>query len=57
LFFRPDPDGPDRLELDTPFHPRFVRRYAQLGESMREAFQRCAGDVKSGDCPSEDQSD
>ena len=28
---RPDPGDHDRLGLDTPFHPRFVRRDAQLG--------------------------
>jgi len=47
----------ERLGLDTRFHPRFVRRYAQLGEAMRAAFQRYAEDVKSGDFPSEDESD
>ena len=46
----------DMLGLYTKFHPRFVRRYAQLGEAMREAFQRYAEDVKSGDFPSEDES-
>lgn len=46
----------DMLGLYTKFHPRFVRRYAQLGEMMREAFERYAQDVKSGDFPSEDES-
>jgi len=34
-----------------------VRRYAQLGESMREAFERYAEDAKSGDFAREDESD
>ena len=46
----------DMLGLYTKFHPRFVRRYAQIGATMREAFQRFAEDVKSGDFPSEDES-
>ncbi len=46
----------DMLGLYTKFNPRFVRRYAQLGEAMREAFERYAQDVKSGDFPSQDES-
>jgi 3-methyl-2-oxobutanoate hydroxymethyltransferase len=46
----------DMLGLYTRFHPRFVRRYAALGESMREAFERYVADVKDGQFPSADES-
>ena len=47
---------PDMLGLYTRFQPRFVRRYAELGQIMRGAFERYVHDVKSGDFPSEDES-
>ena len=46
----------DMLGLYTRFHPRFVRRYAELGEAMRDAFVRYADDVRAGDFPSLDES-
>ena len=46
----------DMLGLYTRFRPRFVRRYAELGTAMREAFERFASDVRSADFPSEDES-
>jgi len=46
----------DMLGLYTKFHPRFVRRYAQLAETMTEAFSRYVEDVKAGDFPSTDES-
>ena len=46
----------DMLGLYTKFHPRFVRRYAQLAEAMQEAFERYAHDVRAGDFPSRDES-
>jgi 3-methyl-2-oxobutanoate hydroxymethyltransferase len=46
----------DLLGLYTKFHPRFVRRYAELGALMKEAFERYAQDVRSGDFPSEAES-
>ena len=45
----------DMLGLYTKFHPRFVRRYAELAEVMRAAFQRYAEDVRSRDFPAEDE--
>jgi 3-methyl-2-oxobutanoate hydroxymethyltransferase len=42
----------DMLGLYTRFHPRFVRRYAQLGEEMHGAFQRYVADVRDGEFPS-----
>jgi 3-methyl-2-oxobutanoate hydroxymethyltransferase len=46
----------DMLGLYSKFHPRFVRRYAELGAQMREAFERYAKDVRSGDFPAERES-
>jgi 3-methyl-2-oxobutanoate hydroxymethyltransferase len=46
----------DMLGLYTRFHPRFVRRYAQLAEFMKDAFVRYVQDVRSGDFPSEEES-
>ena len=46
----------DMLGLYTRFHPRFVRRYAQLGEEMTGAFRRYVGDVKSKSFPSSEES-
>ena len=46
----------DMLGLYTKFRPRFVRRYAQLADVMREAFQRYGEDVRSRDFPSEEES-
>ncbi len=46
----------DMLGLYTKFHPRFVRRYANLAEEMKVAFGRYAADVRSRDFPSEDES-
>ncbi|MEO0650447.1 MAG: 3-methyl-2-oxobutanoate hydroxymethyltransferase [Planctomycetota bacterium] len=46
----------DMLGLYTRFHPRFVRRYAALGESMLDAFQRYVADVRSAEFPSDDES-
>jgi 3-methyl-2-oxobutanoate hydroxymethyltransferase len=46
----------DMLGLYTKFHPRFVRRYAELGELMKGAFERYAADVRGGDFPTERES-
>lgn len=46
----------DMLGLYTKFHPRFVRRYADIAETMVGAFARFREDVKSGSFPTEDES-
>ena len=46
----------DMLGIFTKFRPRFVRRYAEMQQSMREAFERYRADVKTHDFPSEDES-
>ena len=46
----------DMLGLYTRFHPRFVRRYANLAESMQSAFEDYVGDVRAGEFPSADES-
>ncbi|MDF1800271.1 MAG: 3-methyl-2-oxobutanoate hydroxymethyltransferase [Planctomycetota bacterium] len=45
----------DMLGLYTQFHPRFVRRYAELGTAMRGAFEAYVADVRDGDFPSADE--
>lgn len=46
----------DMLGLYTRFHPRFVRRYAELGTTMEAAFEDYVKDVRSGSFPSPDES-
>ena len=46
----------DMLGLYTRFHPRFVRRYAELGAAMHDAFRRYAQDVKGRQFPSPSES-
>ena len=57
----PDCDGqilvsPDMLGLFEAFKPKFVRQYANLAESIREAASRFMKDVKSGGYPSKEES-
>jgi 3-methyl-2-oxobutanoate hydroxymethyltransferase len=47
---------PDMLGIFTRFRPRFVRRYAELGGAMADAFRRYAKDVKAGAFPSDKES-
>lgn len=47
---------PDMLGIFTKFRPRFVRRYAEIGEQMADAFARYREDVKQRKFPSEDES-
>ncbi len=45
----------DLVGLSEPPLPRFVRRYARLGEALRDAVQRFAADVRRGDYPREEE--
>jgi 3-methyl-2-oxobutanoate hydroxymethyltransferase len=46
----------DMLGLNEQFHPRFVRRYAELSGNMRTAFQSYIADVKNSQFPSKKES-
>ena len=46
----------DMLGLYTRFHPRFVRRYAQIGRDMQAAFERYGKDVRAKEFPSVEES-
>ena len=57
----PDCDGQvlvchDLLGLQDDLHPRFVRRYAELGAATVDALGRFAADVRSGEFPSTHES-
>jgi 3-methyl-2-oxobutanoate hydroxymethyltransferase len=45
----------DLLGLEERIAPRFVRRYAELGLTSREAIARFATDVRSGNFPAPDE--
>ncbi|HEX5315961.1 MAG TPA: 3-methyl-2-oxobutanoate hydroxymethyltransferase [Candidatus Kapabacteria bacterium] len=46
----------DLLGLTEEFHPRFVRRYASLAETVRDAVRRYDSDIKKGKFPNERES-
>ena len=46
----------DMLGVYTRFKPRFVRRYAELAATMKDAFSRYVGDVKAGEFPTLNES-
>ena len=46
----------DMLGLYNRFHPRFVRRYAELGRDTLAAFEHYRKDVKARDFPGPDES-
>ncbi len=46
----------DMLGITKDFSPRFLRRYADLYEVMKQAFEKYVRDVKTGDFPSEKES-
>ena len=46
----------DMLGLYTRFHPRFVRRYAEVAETMQGAFEHYVRDVRGGEFPTTDES-
>ena len=43
----------DMLGINNEFSPRFLRRYADLYSTMKNAFESYIADVKSGDFPNE----
>jgi 3-methyl-2-oxobutanoate hydroxymethyltransferase len=45
----------DVLGMFDRFTPKFVKRYAEIGELVREAFTSYASDVRSGRFPGPDQ--
>jgi 3-methyl-2-oxobutanoate hydroxymethyltransferase len=47
---------PDLIGLTTDFKPRFVRRYAQLADELKSAFQHYRKDVKDQKFPTEAES-
>jgi 3-methyl-2-oxobutanoate hydroxymethyltransferase len=47
---------PDLLGLFEGFRPRFVRRYAELGDQIRKAAAQYVADVNDGSFPSEQES-
>jgi 3-methyl-2-oxobutanoate hydroxymethyltransferase len=46
----------DMLGIFDKFRPKFVRRYAEIGQNMRTAFKKYIKDVKSERFPSKDES-
>jgi 3-methyl-2-oxobutanoate hydroxymethyltransferase len=46
----------DMLGIYDKFKPKFVRRYAELAQEMREAFRRYIQDVRSGSFPADNES-
>lgn len=47
---------PDMLGIFTKFKPRFVRRYAEMKDTMEAAFRQYCEDVRDSRFPSEDES-
>jgi 3-methyl-2-oxobutanoate hydroxymethyltransferase len=46
----------DLLGLEPAWKPRFVRRYAEMGQAVGAAFRAYADDVRAGRFPSDDES-
>jgi len=46
----------DLLGMDDGFRPRFVKRFAEVGQVVRGALQSFADEVRSGAFPNDDQS-
>ena len=46
----------DLLGLDPGWSPRFVRRYAELGQDIDRAFKAYADDVRAGKFPGDAES-
>jgi len=48
--------GPDLLGLTEGFHPKFLKRYADLRSTATDAIRRYSEDVRNGSFPSAEQS-
>ncbi|MCC7430423.1 3-methyl-2-oxobutanoate hydroxymethyltransferase [bacterium] len=46
----------DILGLFDEFHPKFVRRYAEIGKEIKRAVSQFRNEVKTGDFPNKDES-
>ena len=46
----------DMLGIFDKFHPKFVRRYAEIGNTMRKAFENYIKDIKNNEFPNMDES-
>ena len=46
----------DMLGIFNKFKPKFVRRYAEIGNQMRDAFTKYVQDVKNNEFPNRDES-
>ena len=46
----------DLLGLEPAWKPRFVRRYAEMGQAVGAAFKAYADDVRAGRFPSDQES-
>jgi len=46
----------DLLGLEPAWKPRFVRRYAEMGKAVGDAFAAYAADVRAGRFPSDKES-
>ena len=47
---------PDLLGLNDGFEPKFLKKYAHLGETVRDAVSRFGDEVRSGAYPDADHS-
>lgn len=47
---------PDMLGMNTDFHPRFVRYYAQIAETINKSVKQYIDDVRSSEFPNTDES-
>jgi 3-methyl-2-oxobutanoate hydroxymethyltransferase len=47
---------PDLLGLNDGFAPKFLKRYANLSETARDAVSKYAAEVRSGEYPDADHS-
>jgi len=46
----------DMLGLTVDFNPRFVRRYAQLNNEIKDAVNKIGDDIRNKNFPSEEES-